>query len=485
MPNSFMRIISAIALSIFTLFAQAQDDECQVFLDFMTEEIDNNKVHYHEIDVHEVKRYLRSYLSCNSYVDRNDAIINGRISSLIYVTSFVKNRAIAKAWSGSKEKYFIVSRDLTYWKELNYDFVHPFKNGYAEVGYFTNNQIIGAIDLEGVLVVPIIYKGSLDFNDNRAIFLSDGKYGILNTKGDVVVQPKYEKLFNFKSNYSCGTLGGKIYFIDTNGLVVREFNGDILKKKDVFDKNYYPFIGVKKIITNEKKGEFKWVRFALNFKGDVIINENEFKFIYAIGNDILLCKKEYSRANSDPTIYYFVNDKGNVVYTGSYENMTYEPPSFKSGMLRLRKKIVANKKSKVYFGYLDINLNEAVPFIYDKGQDFIGNFAVVSKDGKTGVIDKNNKVIVEFKEQDIYIYRNAFAQIRISLDAFKYKYGFVNLNSPYSYFILYDSMTTTTTLFDADGLLKVKIDGKEFAINKQGQCVKDCHNAPANHPKAK
>ena len=35
------------------------------------------------------------------------------------------------------------------------------------------------------------------------------------------------------------------------------------------------------------------------------------------------------------------------------------------------------------------------------------------------------------------------------------------------------------------GLALVKLEGKYFYINPKGECVKDCNNAPADHPRAK
>ena len=36
-----------------------------------------------------------------------------------------------------------------------------------------------------------------------------------------------------------------------------------------------------------------------------------------------------------------------------------------------------------------------------------------------------------------------------------------------------------------EGLAKVKLNDKWFYINPKGECVKDCNNAPADHPRAK
>jgi len=35
----------------------------------------------------------------------------------------------------------------------------------------------------------------------------------------------------------------------------------------------------------------------------------------------------------------------------------------------------------------------------------------------------------------------------------------------------------------SDGLYSVEINNENFIINKKGECIYDCQNAPANHPK--
>jgi KWG repeat domain protein len=37
----------------------------------------------------------------------------------------------------------------------------------------------------------------------------------------------------------------------------------------------------------------------------------------------------------------------------------------------------------------------------------------------------------------------------------------------------------------SEGLAQVKLNNKWFYINQKGECVKDCNNAPADHPIAK
>ena len=78
---------------------------------------------------------------------------------------------------------------------------------------------------------------------------------------------------------------------------------------------------------------------------------------------------------------------------------------------------------------------------YDWKGEYYEGLARVSLNGKLGFIDKTGKEVIPIKYDDAW--------------------GF------------------------SEGLAFVELNGKLFYINKRGECVKDCNNAPADHPRAK
>ena len=82
-----------------------------------------------------------------------------------------------------------------------------------------------------------------------------------------------------------------------------------------------------------------------------------------------------------------------------------------------------------------------IPIKYDKAWSFSEGLANVKLNDKWGFIDKTGKEVIPIKYDDAYSFSR--------------------------------------------GLALVKLEGKYFYINPKGECVKDCNNAPSDHPRAK
>lgn len=76
------------------------------------------------------------------------------------------------------------------------------KPEYEKIGSFGSDNLafttmdgkIGIINLEGKVIVQNIYQSISQFNGSLAITKKDGLYGIINKKGKVLVENKYQKL---------------------------------------------------------------------------------------------------------------------------------------------------------------------------------------------------------------------------------------------------------------------------------------------------
>lgn len=67
-----------------------------------------------------------------------------------------------------------------------FDKVSVFSEGLARV---SADGKWGFIDTEGQMVVPCVYDFAWDFHDGLARVRSNGKYCVVNKKGECVVQP--------------------------------------------------------------------------------------------------------------------------------------------------------------------------------------------------------------------------------------------------------------------------------------------------------
>ncbi|WP_372637858.1 WG repeat-containing protein [Cohnella sp.] len=99
-----------------------------------------------------------------------------------------------------------------------YDNATSFRNGIAAVRLDNKTRFISCSG-ETVLETNILNVGN--FNDGRALFQTNGKFGYLDMQGNVVIPPRFEYAYDFSEGYAAvavseGSAGG-IAFIDVHG----------------------------------------------------------------------------------------------------------------------------------------------------------------------------------------------------------------------------------------------------------------------------
>lgn len=79
--------------------------------------------------------------------------------------------------------------------------------------------LIGAINFKGELVVDYISKDlPLEFDQNDcAVFYKDSRYGLVDGKGKILIEPIYTRLENDGNWYYFKTEDNKIGWCDKNG----------------------------------------------------------------------------------------------------------------------------------------------------------------------------------------------------------------------------------------------------------------------------
>ena len=112
---------------------------------------------------------------------------------------------------------------------------------------------------------------------------------------------------------------------------------------------------------------------------------------------------------------------------------------------------------------------------YDWKGTYYEGLAVVEYRRKYGFIDKTGKEVTPIKYDYAYSFSEGLASVKLNN-----KYGFIDKTGKEVIPIKYDDAWGFS-----EGLAFVELNGKLFYINKRGECVKDCNNAPADHPRAK
>jgi len=114
--------------------------------------------------------------------------------------------------------YYIVNRSGTKTKiETSADRVNYMTNGYAP---FRWKKLFGYVDLSGKVVIEAKFKSVGYFEGGRA-WAEDltGKFGIIDTEGKWLVEPKYDKISDPEptQHVAMGKIGELVEFIESNG----------------------------------------------------------------------------------------------------------------------------------------------------------------------------------------------------------------------------------------------------------------------------
>lgn len=89
-----------------------------------------------------------------------------------------------------------------------------FKEGLA---YIIKNGKYGVIDKTGKVVIPIIYDYVKDFNDGLAYVWKDDKIGYIDKNGNEVVPIKYDYIGGFIEGLAVARIGKKYGYVDKSG----------------------------------------------------------------------------------------------------------------------------------------------------------------------------------------------------------------------------------------------------------------------------
>lgn len=108
-----------------------------------------------------------------------------------------------------------------------YQDIKEFKNGYAVVRIGQHKYLYGVIDSTGKEIIPPIYRYIDSFNEGIAL-MSKGtdssatvvKYGYINNKGIVIVEPKFDEAVAMKNGIACVIINKMCGVIDKSGNII-------------------------------------------------------------------------------------------------------------------------------------------------------------------------------------------------------------------------------------------------------------------------
>lgn len=127
----------------------------------------------------------------------------------------------------------------------------PSKSIFAKLKqYGSSSKYKGLLNYKGEIILPNIYDDIHLFAYNRLLIEKNGKFGVIDTDGKVLAEPKYDQIVD-AWEYTIGfVLNGKVGFMDINCNIIIEPKYCL----DSIDNNFHDGL----IVVSEIIDEFKY-----------------------------------------------------------------------------------------------------------------------------------------------------------------------------------------------------------------------------------
>lgn len=268
-----------------------------------------------------------------------------------------------------------------------------------------------------------------EFCEGLALIEKDGKYGFIDTSGEVVIPFEYDDAQSFSEGLAFVQKNYKSGYIDKTCKVVIPLtydygNGSFSEGLAAVRKDTSPGITLGHGYIDKSNNliiPHKWY-YANDFShglAAVAIGDctnNTWGFIDKKGNIAIPIKYEFASDFSDGLAavkqngkYGYIDVTGNVVIPFEYDAGW----SFSGGLAAVR--------SGDKFGYIDKSGTLVIPCEYEWFWDCYEDLAPVEKDCKCGFVDTANNVVIPFEYSSVFSFSEGLARVS------KYgKYGFID-----------------------------------------------------------
>lgn len=389
------------------------------------------------------------------------------------------------------------------------------KNSYqTQILRYKANGKYGLISLNGNEITSAIYESieTLEYKDGILKVKKDGKYGLIDINGEEVVKTEYNSIvtdgyYNENSKYE---KAGYIVNVRTDeGYRYGYIN---YKGKQTLDTRYTNI----KRMTEIKNDDMVYLITYNNGKAGIIKNgqtliENKYENIeFDVTNNILVLQQ-----NAKQGVYDL---DGNMILPIQYENVIFAGKYInanKDGKLMVfditgklqsedsYKSItpVANEKYSItinrdnQYGVIDTNKTKLIENIYSYIEYAFDDYFIVSLNGKTGVLDAKNNIIIPV-EKDIVqnikgtnmiqvinssnntfeIYNKKMEKVSVQTDARTYiKDNYIEIASANNieYFDFNGNKQDASKIFENNKIFAKQQDGKWGYVDKDGNIVVD------------
>lgn len=346
----------------------------------------------------------------------------------------------------------------------SYDYISPFKDGYAQAIRKGECKIL---DLSGreckhyegkLIAIPAKYDSVRDFKNGYACVQLNGKWGAIDVNCNEIYEPQFYFLSDFiggtaKYKTECKQYANSWGFLNTDGFrsecnlmePVIESDGNLIIERYELSTNTNGSVYVNMANNNPNR------RVRINNKGQLLVKNGE--SLVALPEEFLLARNfENGLAIvQDSTGYWGAVDvNGRIVIALQYTCIK----NFSEN-----KAFAINKTGKLCL--ISTNGTIIKEFAtYSDGDSFRGGYAIVSADGKHGLINGNGKEILSPLDGYIHYTKN-LNEFEITSSFFGGKRGLF--------------ITTTGLLVKPkyNKIVEVKKDCVVVEVDQIGECLID------------
>lgn len=302
---------------------------------------------------------------------------------------------------------------------------YSFKNGIAPVKSANNWMLINR---QGQ-VISEPFEEINELSEDVYVVKINAKYGAIDHAAQTIIEPKFQKLGDFKNHLAYYIEGGKYGFVSKTGLV--------------------------------HKAEFDWLSDFNENKLAIIKQNNLYGLINSAGQTVLTAEYDLvlRAANNNyivvkNNLYGFYNGAGCFLSALAYDFLKEKPVEFyTNGSLF---KLLKNKEQSI----VDVNGKQIIDFgLFDEIHFPANGLMRVKRGAKFGFADKKLALFIPFKYQEAQDFADSVAIVTI-----KDKYALINLQGK-------DIYTSEEEITKLSKRYYVIGEDKKMIITKRGLVV--------------
>jgi hypothetical protein len=331
-----------------------------------------------------------------------------------YVYNFENNYAVFKTF---EKKMGVIDTSGTIIISPIFAFIHNNKKlkNLFEVGNKVDNKFKrGFINLQGAVVIPIVYDFVFYFGNDVISVAKNGKIGVVNTLNTIILPVEFDNI-SIDNNLLIGQKDGTLQLYDMQGKKINDLQfTEISKFKDNhaivgFADKTSAVIDINGAIVLKSLENYNF-KILFDDKLYLIINNSTSKFGVVDSNNKLIIDTNYDEIRQFGSMFIadkngkkgFVSRSDSIIKPFLYDEI-FSGYKGRSGLPKKGNVIV--KKNKLY-GIVDPNVeNEVIEINYKQITNFNTNYYIVENvEGRNGLFNYNGEVILN----EIYKFYNVY-----------------------------------------------------------------------------